>query len=137
MKKQKQATILSVIIILGLLGAVVYGSKNKSNTKEETKQSVTTTITNSQTPTFFYGNTCPHCADVEEWMETNKIEEKIVIAKKEVYENKQNALELESAAKVCNIPTDTIGVPFLFTEGKCIVGTPDIISYLSEKAGIK
>lgn len=123
MKKQTLITGFLILFILGLISFVVFGSKNKSPTK----------VANNQTPTFFYGNTCPHCADVEKWMKENKVEEKIEIVKKEVYENKQNAKELESAATACKLPTDSIGVPFLFVEGKCYIGSPEVIKYLSEK----
>lgn len=86
---------------------------------------------------FYYGNTCPHCKDVENWMEENKIEEKLKIVKKEVYDNKANASELFSVAKKCGINSSSIGVPFLYTqEGKCLIGTPDVTNYLKEKAGL-
>ncbi len=122
----KQAIITAIVIvsIIGLLSIVVIGSRNK---KETTVNS----------PVFFYGNTCPHCKDVEVWMKENKVEEKIKIVKKEVYENQQNSLELVEAARKCGLSTNSIGVPFLYAEDKCMVGTPDIISYLSSEAGIK
>lgn len=125
MNKQTLITGLLILLILGLISFVVLGSKNKNTAK--------IVPVNDKTLTFFYGNTCPHCADVEKWMKENKVEEKINIVKKEVYENKQNAKELESAATICKLPTDSIGVPFLFAEGKCYIGSPDVISYLSEK----
>jgi glutaredoxin len=125
MNKQTLITGLLILLILGLISFVVLGSKNKNTAK--------IVPVNDKTLTFFYGNTCPHCADVEKWMKENKVEEKINIVKKEVYENKQNAKELESAATICKLPTDSIGVPFLFAEGKCYIGSPDVISYLLEK----
>jgi glutaredoxin len=33
---------------------------------------------------FYYGITCPHCKDVEDWMEKNKIEGKIKVEKKSI-----------------------------------------------------
>ena len=129
MKKQTLITSLLIITIVGLLSVVVFGSTNKNTiTKEDTQGAV---------PIFFYGNTCPHCAEVETWMKENNIEDKISIVKKEVYDNQQNAAEMTDAAKSCGLPTDTIGVPFLYAEGKCLIGSPDVIRYLSEKAGLK
>lgn len=117
--KQTVFTIAIVLVIVGLLVAVVMGSRGKK-----------------QAPIFFYGNTCPHCEDVEDWMKENKIEEKIEIVKKEVYDNRANSLELSRVAESCGLPTDSIGVPFLYTpEGKCLIGTPDIVGYLSDRAG--
>lgn len=70
-------------------------------------------------------------------MQENKIEEKIEVVKKEVYDNRANSLELSQAAESCGLDTSSIGVPFLFTpEGKCLIGTPDIVGYLSDKAGL-
>ena len=129
MKKQTLITSLFIITIVSLLSVVIFGSKNKNTiTKQDTQGAIST---------FFYGNTCPHCAEVETWIKENKVEDKISIVKKEVYDNQQNAAEMTKAAQDCGLPTDSIGVPFLYAEGKCLVGTPDVIGYLSEKAGIK
>ena len=132
MKSAKIITIITILIIVGLLTVVVIGSKNK----KDTSLLPSNNQNEKNVPIFFYGNTCPHCADVERWMQENKVEEKIKITKKEVYDNQQNAQELTQAAEKCGLPTDSIGVPFLFAEGKCLIGTPDIINYLSKKAGI-
>lgn len=138
MKKQTLITGLIITLIVGMLAVVVLGSKNKNTTKKPIAQNTTkTTEVTDQTPIFFYGNTCPHCAEVETWIKENKIEEKISLMKKEVYDNQQNSQELAKAAQSCNISTDSIGVPFLYAEGKCLVGSPDVISYLSGKAGLK
>jgi glutaredoxin len=136
---RKQALLTSAITLVSIvfLSVVVLGSKIKNVIKVSDNQTVAETIiTADETPVFFYGNTCPHCADVEAWMKESRIEEKISITKKEVYDNQQNAQELTKAAQSCGLPTNNIGVPFLYTEGKCLVGTPDIINYLSEKAGL-
>lgn len=137
MHKQTFITTLLILIIIGLLSVVVVGSRGKSKSETVVLKTSERVVVDDKTPVFFYGNTCPHCADVEAWMKENKIEEKISIVKKEVYANPQNAQELTKAAQSCNLPTDSIGVPFLYAEGKCLVGSPDVISYLFEKAGIK
>jgi len=122
---------LICLSIVAMLMTIINGSRSQAKPKQ--------IITNSpipqaqSSPVFFYGNTCPHCKDVEEWMTKNKIEEKMPIVKKEVYDNRANSLELAEAAKSCGFPTDSIGVPFLFAEGKCLIGTPDITKYLSDK----
>ncbi len=126
--KQTVFTITIVLVIVGLLSAVVIGSRGKkanvpaTQPSTEASSSVTPASADNQAPIFFYGNTCPHCADVEEWMRENKVEEKIKLVKKEVYDNQTNALELSKAAEGCGMDTASIGVPFLFTpEGKCLV----------------
>ena len=112
-------TIVLVLVIIALLVTIVYGSGNKNK---------------SSALVFFYGNTCPHCKDVDVWMRENNVEKILEIQKKEVYDNAANALELEKAAKQCGLATDSIGVPFLYTpEEICIMGTPDIIDYLEKQ----
>ena len=137
MNKQTILTGFLILIIVSLISFVVFGSKNNNVTKVSNNQNVSKTIpVNDKTPIFYYGNTCPHCADVEAWMKENRIEEKITISKKEVYDNRQNSEELTQVAESCGLPTDSIGVPFLSSEGKCIIGTPDIINYLTEKSAV-
>jgi len=121
---KKTATALVVLIIVGILAAIVWGSKSK---KEKTLDGLI----------FYYGVFCPHCKEVEEWMEENKIEEKVKIVKKEVYNNQGNAKELEEAARNCGIGEEGIGVPFLVTEEKkCLAGSTEIINFLKEKIGL-
>ena len=139
--KQAIITGLAVLVILGLLSIVILGSRNKKTepipVQSSQESSLTTKSTvNDNSPIFFYGNTCPHCKDVEEWMENNKIEDKLEIIKKEVYDNRENAQELSLAAQKCGLDANNISVPFLYAENKCLIGTPDIVNYLSQKAGL-
>jgi glutaredoxin len=83
---------------------------------------------------LFYGNGCPHCAIVEKYIEENNIKNKISFAEKEVYYNQANAKELEAKAKICGLPTDSIGVPFLWNGGTCLIGDKDIVNFLKQKA---
>ncbi|MCL4366834.1 hypothetical protein M1563_01550 [Patescibacteria group bacterium] len=83
--------------------------------------------------TFFYSASCPHCLEVEQWMQQNNFESQVPIVKKEVSQNQKNSQELIKTAVACGLPVDTIGVPFLAAEGQCYIGTPDVIKYLSKK----
>jgi len=82
---------------------------------------------------LFYGDGCPHCAIVEEYISQNGMDAKVNFAKKEVYYNKQNADELVAKAQTCGMPTDSIGVPFLWDGSKCLVGDQDIIEFFNSK----
>ncbi len=116
--KQMVVTIVLVLVIIALLVTIVYGSGNKNK---------------PSALVFFYGNTCPHCKDVDIWMKKNKVEKTLNIQKKEVYDSATNALALKEAAKQCGLATNTIGVPFLYTPEKtCLIGTPAIIEYLKK-----
>jgi len=82
---------------------------------------------------LFYGDGCPHCAIVEEYIKENNINDKISFAQKEVYYNQSNAKELEAKAKICGLATDSIGVPFLWDGEKCLIGDKDIINFFKQK----
>lgn len=85
---------------------------------------------------LFYGDGCPHCAIVEEFIKENKIDEKISFSQKEVYFNKQNSSKLVEKAQICGFDTDSIGVPFLWDGTGCLVGDQDIVEFFKLKAGI-
>lgn len=98
---------------------------------------------------LFYGEGCPHCAIVEKYIEENKIKEKfsfeekekissggkekIFFEEKEVYYNRKNAKELAKRAKICGIPENSIGVPFLWNGSKCFIGDQSIIEFFKQK----
>ena len=87
-------------------------------------------------PIYFYGEECPHCHDVMKFLEENKIAEKVKFEKKEVWHDKKNAAEMNDKARSCGLDVKKIGVPFLFAEGKCHIGTPDVEAYFSKAAGL-
>jgi len=83
--------------------------------------------------TFFYGDGCPHCAIVEKFFADNKVAQKVTFESKEVYYNKKNQREMAAHAKTCGLPTDNIGVPFLWTGSGCLIGDTDIIAFFQKK----
>ena len=111
-----------VLVILGLISAVVFD--------------VSSPNTAIDADILYWGTTCPNCHDTIDWIKENKIDEKITVVLKEVYGNQQNSDELVQNAKECGIEPDYIGIPLLYTvDGECLMGTPDISKYLSEKVG--
>lgn len=130
--KQKIITLLVMVLIAGLLSLVVIVSNNKE--KQVAEQKIEE-LKNAD-PIFYYGNTCYYCKQVEEWFEANSIEEKIEFSQKEVYDDRQNAAELAKAAASCGLDTSSIAVPFLYAEGQCLIGSPDIINYFAQKLNI-
>jgi len=129
MDKTKIITIVFSLAIISTLLFIVIASKNKSKNVEVTK--ITQTPFTYSDIVFFYGNTCPHCKETEEWMKENRIDEIIKIIRKEVYDNQENAQNLTIATQKCGLSTDNIGVPFLYAKGKCFVGKNEIINYFS------
>ena len=87
---------------------------------------------------LFYGQGCPHCKDVDNFITQNKIEEKVKITRLEVWYNKSNQGILAEVAKKCGITADSVGVPFLYDgNGKCYIGEVDVPNFLKTQAGIK
>jgi glutaredoxin len=84
---------------------------------------------------LFYGQGCPHCANVDKYIAENNVKDKVTFAELEVFSNQDNAKLLEEKAAVCGLPIDSIGVPFLWDGSKCLVGDQDIINFFKEKIG--
>jgi glutaredoxin len=82
---------------------------------------------------LFYGDGCPHCAKVEEYIKEHKITEKLNFSQLEVYNDKDNAQLLGEKAQLCNMPTDSIGVPLFWDRTKCIIGDQEIIKFFKQK----
>ena len=82
--------------------------------------------------TLFYGQECPHCVNVEQYIQDNKIEEKVKIDKKEVYYNQENAKELGKIASGCGKDANQIGVPFLYDGKSCFEGQDEVVNFLSQ-----
>lgn len=114
-----KGVIISVLIILAAAGGFwVLTQKNTS----------TSPVAGYE---YFWGDGCPHCAVVEEFLASWEGKDKIKIEKKEVWKDSGNARVLGARAAACNIPQDELGVPLLVTpEGQCIVGDQPIIEFL-------
>jgi glutaredoxin len=130
--KQKIITLIVVVIIAILLSAVVIAS---NNSEKQAKQQKVEALQKSE-PILYYGSTCSHCQELEAWLATNQIEEKIPLTQKEVYNNQQNAMELNEVAALCGFDAQSIPVPFLYAENQCLTGSLDIIQYFGAKLGI-
>jgi glutaredoxin len=128
----KNKIIIPIILFIAVLifsFFVLLREKNKNQTNETT----TTENQSSDQIILFYGDGCPHCAIVEDYINKNKIQEKIPLIQKEVYYNQNNAKDLKAKAKICGLPTDSIGVPFLWDGEKCLIGNQDIINFFKQK----
>ena len=82
---------------------------------------------------FFYGDSCPHCKNVEKYFQENDMRNRISFEEKEVYKNANNAKILNEKAKKCDIKENEIGVPLLWAYGKCYMGDEEIIKFFNEK----
>lgn len=119
-----------VIVFLLIVGLVYWGLQDSKSTSVATSDDGASIV-------YYYGDTCPHCKDVAKFLDENKISEKVNFVKKEVWNNRKNAAEMDSRAASCDLKKEGMGVPFLFAEGKCYVGTPDVISFFKKAAGLE
>lgn len=118
MNKNLLLIITAIVLVAGALFVVSYSSK--------TKIDVSGII-------LFYGDGCPHCKIVDDFISQNKIEDKIKFTRLEVFNNKDNAKILTDKAAVCGLDTSQIGVPFLWDGQSCFAGDVDVIKFFQDK----
>lgn len=62
---------------------------------------------------FYWGQWCPHCANVESYFKAVDVENKITIDKREVYNNSENAAKFTSDVERLWLDSSKVWVPFL------------------------
>lgn len=82
---------------------------------------------------YFYGVTCPHCKELNKFLEEKGINKRVKYEKLEVFYNEDNAALMKQAADMCKINPSGMGVPLILDKGKCYVGTPDAEKLFLEK----
>lgn len=86
---------------------------------------------------LFWGEGCPHCEKVKDYIKENSLESKVKIVSKEVYYNQDNQRELEETVKKCPEidASQGVGVPLAFdTQNSiCLYGDTPIIEWLESK----
>jgi len=82
---------------------------------------------------IFYGDSCSHCASLEEYLTQNKASEKINFVRKEVSNSPENSQQLADLAKVCNLPTDNIALPFVWDGNNCYQGEQSALDFFKKK----
>ena len=70
---------------------------------------------------LFYGESCPHCKELEEFLEPYlKENENVILNKYEVWNNKDNQEKLNEVQKILN--DNSSGVPYLIIGNNIITG---------------
>lgn len=139
MSKKNIFLSLLVVAILLVLAFVIFQEEANAPEKEIGASTIESDnesekISTSTEIIYYYGEECPHCKDVLKFLEENKISEKVEFQKKEVWHNKNNSEEMMKKVEECGLNPNTIGVPFLYAEGKCLIGTPKVEGFFREKA---
>lgn len=86
---------------------------------------------------LFYGNRCSHCAKVDNFIKNNRIEDKVMFTRLEVFDNVANSNVLADKSQICGLNPRQIGVPFLWDGEHCIIGYVDVIKFFQEKISLK
>lgn len=113
---------LAGVIIL-VLFAIIYFEISK-----------TSDISGSEKIILFYGKECPHCQIVENYIEKEKIAEKVEFTRAEIFHNKNNQKIFVEKNKTCGTTDEKeMGVPLLWAEGKCISGQDKVIEFFQNR----
>jgi len=125
--------IIYILIIIGVLFGVY---KLLSNPPQSNNSD--TIVSDNPDLIFYWGEGCPHCKNVEEFIAINSVDQKVKINKKEIYKNTDNQKELGNiVSQYCpeNLNNGNIGVPLAFDtqNKKCLQGDTPIIDFLSQK----
>lgn len=115
---------LGIIVVL-VAGTLIYLAFSKKGNSA--------TINPGADIIYFHGQGCPHCANVEEFMVKNNVDNVVKMEKGEIFLNKSNAEIFKQKAASCNIPDNEMGVPLLWVKGRCYSGDKEIIEYLQEQ----
>ncbi len=133
MSQTKKLTILILVLVVAGTGIWYWGTRSQD--KKQAEQAAATPIKTGII--FFYGKECPHCQDVEKFIAGNNIAAKVKYDFVEVWHNQANAKAMMAKAEECGLSQDQVGVPFVYSKGKCYVGTPDVENFFQQAAGIK
>jgi hypothetical protein len=83
---------------------------------------------------LFFGDGCPHCKVVEDFIFTNDVRNKIKFDTKEIWSNQSNARLMTQIWKQCGLNTqEGMGVPFYWDGASCYRGQDEIINLFKTK----
>ncbi|MDA3802632.1 MAG: hypothetical protein PF488_01900 [Patescibacteria group bacterium] len=124
--------ILLIVVVIASFFLLTGNNEKENDLGDQMKDEVKDEVKDEQI-ILFYGDGCPHCEIVDEYVEENNVEEQVSFLHKEVYNNQNNAEELREKAEYCGLQTNSIGVPFLFTGSDCLIGDRNVIDFFSSK----
>lgn len=90
----------------------------------------------SDTMTLYWGDGCSHCENVKKFLDEKRIADMVIFEQKEVWQDRTNAKEMNRRAENCGLSVKDIGVPFLFSDGNCFIGEPDVEREFLRKTGL-
>lgn len=82
---------------------------------------------------IYVGKGCPHCAKVEAYVTEKEYEKAFDLEYKEVYYNRDNAIEYNKEMDRLKVPLDVRGVPLLLVGDRYFIGDVDIVEFLDKQ----
>src|SRR4030043_60947 len=83
---------------------------------------------------YFWGQGCPHCAQVDALFEEEGLYDKYPIEKKEIYFSRENATLLNEYYDKYDVPLEARGVPAVFIGDNYLIGELDIPNQFEDLA---
>jgi len=125
MKKNNRYMTLGIIaLVIMVIGGLLWLGRQQANNKNG--------VVDESGMILFYSLSCPHCQNVEQYINDNKVTEKYQFARLEISQNQKNSAKLIARAKACGLETQGLGVPFLWTGEKCLMGDTEIIDFFKK-----
>lgn len=116
------------VVALIFVGGIFLFSKGEN--QKQTQESASLPTLSQDQYEYYWGNGCPHCKVVQDFLDSWGDLDKIQLEKYETWYNRDNANRLIQRASSCGIPQSETAVPFLFTpSNECIIGDTPIINY--------
>lgn len=116
--------VILFVLAIAVIGVLFFIFSGKGVSKE---------LSGGADAIFFYGDVCPHCGIVDEFISANQVEEKVKFERGEIYHNKNNAEIFVQKARQCGIEVKNMGVPMLWEKGECYVGQEAVIQFFKDK----
>src|SRR4030042_3559030 len=111
-------TFFAIIIVVSLYFALVISTQAQTTSKIY----------------FFWGQGCPHCAQVNQLFEEKGFYDKYPIEKKEIYFSRENATLLNEYYDKYDVPLEARGVPAVFIGDNYLIGELDIPNQFEDLA---
>ncbi|MBN2884709.1 hypothetical protein JXE04_02175 [Patescibacteria group bacterium] len=119
---KNKTRITAIAVIVALIATITLVLFNRQNNNNNAKVKNPEMI-------LFYSLSCPHCQNIEQYINDNQIKEKYSFIELEISDNQKNSAKLIQIAKDCGYNTNNLGVPFLWTGKNCLMGDKDIIDF--------
>jgi len=135
----KKELIIGALVVLILVGITYLATEfaGKNDTSKPAGGALITAAAakfNKNVMYYFWGDGCPHCADLDKWVKEKGYDKTVKYTKLEVWKNPNNAALMDVVASYCKIEKTGMGVPFVYYKGKCVSGTPDAQSVFEDAA---